>query len=142
MLFHLLLSTLQSDQYWLSCCETKPKIGRCSQCHNEYWFDCKVENRRWESTQNYLLYVCIILWYDQNSNTYLEPKFWVCENEPQLYLEPSQKPISWCAVQVTTPPRQRGLGFWTGLESNQTVCLVQTWTAGRLPGPVANTNPI
>jgi len=25
------------------------------------------------------VYVYIILWYDQNSNTWLEPKFWVCE---------------------------------------------------------------
>jgi len=31
------------------------------------------------------------------------------------------------------------LGFWQGLEPNQTEPLVKTRTAGGLPGPVANT---
>jgi len=35
--------------------------------------------------------------------------------------------------------RSCGLGFWTIVEPNQTVFLVQTRTAGRLPGHVANT---
>ena len=38
------------------------------------------------------------------------------------------------------PPRVSGSGFWPGLEPNRPVCAVQTRTAGRLPGPVANTN--
>jgi len=38
------------------------------------------------------------------------------------------------------PPREGGSGFWTGLEPNWPVFLVQTRSAGGLPGPVANTN--
>jgi hypothetical protein len=38
------------------------------------------------------------------------------------------------------PPRQSGSGFWTGLELNRSDFLFQTWTAGGLPGPVANTS--
>jgi len=37
------------------------------------------------------------------------------------------------------PPRVCGSGFWTGLEPNRQIFAVQTQTAGRLPGPVANT---
>jgi len=37
------------------------------------------------------------------------------------------------------PPRSSGSGFWTVLEPNRTVFLVQTRTAGGLPRPVANT---
>jgi len=37
------------------------------------------------------------------------------------------------------PPRVRGLGFWMVLEPNRPVFVVQTRTAGGLPGPVANT---
>jgi len=36
-------------------------------------------------------------------------------------------------------PRVSGTGFWTVLEPNRPVFAVQTWTAGGLPGPVANT---
>ena len=32
-----------------------------------------------------------------------------------------------------------GVGFWMGLEPNPSVFVVQTQTAGRLPGPVAKT---
>jgi len=41
---------------------------------------------------------------------------------------------------VSGPPRSSGSGFWTVLEPNRTVFLVQTQTAGRLPGPIANTS--
>jgi hypothetical protein len=37
------------------------------------------------------------------------------------------------------PPRSSGLGYWTVLELNCTVYLVQTHTAGGLRRPVANT---
>jgi len=36
-------------------------------------------------------------------------------------------------------PRLCGSGFWTVLEPNWTIFLVQAWTAGGLPRPVANT---
>ena len=36
-------------------------------------------------------------------------------------------------------PSQRGSGFWPGNEHNRTEPPVKTRTAGRLPGPVANT---
>jgi len=36
-------------------------------------------------------------------------------------------------------PRSSRSGFWKVPEPNRTVFPVQTWTAGRLPGPVANT---
>src|SRR5258705_500873 len=35
--------------------------------------------------------------------------------------------------------RCSGSGFWTGLEPNQTVLEVQTWTDRWLPGPIAYT---
>jgi len=38
------------------------------------------------------------------------------------------------------PPRVYGSGFWPVLEPNRPVFAVQTWTAGGLPGPVANTS--
>ena len=37
------------------------------------------------------------------------------------------------------PPSSSASGFWTVLEANRTAFPVQIWTAGRLPGPVANT---
>ena len=37
------------------------------------------------------------------------------------------------------PPRSSGSGFWTVQDPNRTDFLVQTRTAGGLPGPVANT---
>jgi len=37
------------------------------------------------------------------------------------------------------PPWRRGSGFWTVLELNWSVFEFWTWTAGGLPGPVANT---
>jgi hypothetical protein len=37
-----------------------------------------------------------------------------------------------------SPSSSSGLGFWTGLELNQTVFIVQTWTVWGLPGSVAN----
>jgi len=39
-------------------------------------------------------------------------------------------------------PRSSGLGFWTVLELNWTIFPVQTWIAGRLPGPAANTRQL
>ena len=36
-------------------------------------------------------------------------------------------------------PRVSGSGFCPGLELNRPVFAVQIWTAGELPGPVANT---
>ena len=40
------------------------------------------------------------------------------------------------------PPRLSGSGFWTVLEPNRPGFAGQTRTAGRLPGPVANTSSI
>jgi len=37
------------------------------------------------------------------------------------------------------PPRSSGLGFWRVPEPNRNIFLVQTQTAGGLPGPVAHT---
>jgi len=140
MLFHLPFSTLRSDQYSLSCCEITLKISRVLQWQNEYWLDHKVENRRWNSMQNCIVYTYIIMWYDRNSNTYLEPKVWIRKNEAVLYVEPNQTTASLCQVWVTTPPRQCELGIWTGLEPNATISLVQTQTADGLPWPVADTS--
>jgi hypothetical protein len=44
-----------------------------------------------------------------------------------------------CPVQVTTPATQIGSGYLPGLEPNGTEPPVENRTAGRLPGPVANT---
>jgi len=37
-------------------------------------------------------------------------------------------------------PRGSGSGYWTGLGPNRTVIVAQTLTAGRSPGPIANTS--
>jgi hypothetical protein len=37
------------------------------------------------------------------------------------------------------PPLVSGSGGWPGFEPNRTVFTIETWTAGRLPRPVANT---
>ena len=69
ILCHLLFSTLQSDQYSLRHSEKRPIFCVISQQLNQYWPDRNVENRRWKSMQNWIFYVYIILWYNQNSNT-------------------------------------------------------------------------
>jgi len=118
MLCHLLFSTLRSDPYSLSCCDILPTVGQFNQWHNKYWSDRKVENSSWKSMQNCILYIYIKLWYDQNSNAQLEPKFWVRENEAPLYVEPGKETACLYPVRVTTQPKQTGSGFWTGLELN------------------------
>jgi len=81
---------LQSDQYLLSHCETCPILGVISQQPKEYCSHCKSETGRWKSTQNCILYIWKTLWYNKNSKTQLEPKFWVHEN-----VEPAQKLLFW-----------------------------------------------
>jgi len=39
---------------------------------NEYWSDHKSESVRWKSGENCTIYILIMSWYDQNSNTCLE----------------------------------------------------------------------
>jgi hypothetical protein len=36
---------------------------------SEYWSHGILENGRWKIIQHCIIYICIILWYDQNSNT-------------------------------------------------------------------------
>jgi len=45
------------------------KNGALSQQLNKYCSDCKLENGGWKSIQNCMMYIYIILWDDQNSNT-------------------------------------------------------------------------
>jgi len=82
----------------------------------------------------------IILWYDHNSNTELEPKFCVRENDARLHGEPGQKTVGLCLVRVPTPARQSGLGFWPCLEPNQNEPWATNRSARGLPGTFANTN--
>ena len=56
-----------------------------------------------------------------------------------VQFQPGQIPTVQCPVRVTTPARQSGSAFWMGLDQDGTGYPVQTRTAGRLPGPVANT---
>jgi len=64
--------------------------------------------------------------------------------EPKI--ETDRSSHTWQTQQVDRygpgfgPPRRCGSGFWTVPEPTQTVVLVQTRTAGGLPGPVANTS--
>ena len=64
----------------------------------------------------------------------------------ELEIRPNRSSQTWYNPQVNGygarfgPPKGSGSGFWTVLEPNRTVVLVQTWTAGGLPGPVANTS--
>ena len=53
--------------------------------------------------------------------------------------QPGQKPMVLCPAWLTNLPRHSASGFWPGLEPNRQFFAVQTQTAGRLPGPVANT---
>lgn len=96
------------------------------------------ENGGWKSVENRIFYVYIVLRYDPNSNTQLELKGWVCQNEALLYDKPGQKTPDLCPVQVITPPRQSQSGFWMDLKPNRTFFPVQTLTNGGLPGLVAN----
>jgi len=115
MLFHLLFSTLRSNQYSLSCSKIMPKIGHHSQWHNQYWLDRKVENCRSKSMQKFMFYLYIILWYDQNSNTWLESTFWVGE-----IVEPAKRPwVQWGSV------------FWWGKTCFNGSSLVRTRTRYR-----------
>jgi len=117
MLFHLQFSTLQSDQYSSCHCKKCPMFGVISQQPNEYWSDYKVENRTWKSMQNCMYYIYIILWYNQNSNTQLEPKFRVGE-----IVEPAKKPPVGC-----------GSVFWCGKTHCNSSSLVPTWTRNWTP---------
>jgi len=119
ILFYLVFSTLQSNQYSLKCCEIMPKIGRFSQWCYDHWLDRKVENSRWNSKQNCIFYIYIILWYDQNSDTELEEKFLVSK-----ILEVAKIPLFRCgsvfwwgktrrnrsSLDPTQTPPNRGFG--------------------------------
>jgi len=89
-LFHRLHSNVRSDLYSLSYCEKRPFFGFLSWQLAEYWSDCKFKNRRWNRMQNCIIYIDIILGYNQDSTTELEPEFWVRKNEALLYVHPSQ----------------------------------------------------
>ena len=119
MLFHLLFSTLRSNQSSLSCCEITPNIGCCPQWRNEYWLDRQVHNRRWKSMHNCRCYVYITLRYDRNWNIESEPKFWLGE-----IVEPARKTWVRCVLvcwwgntrpngsrSVSTPTRNRTADF-------------------------------
>jgi len=63
-----------------------------------------------------------------------------CKVGTVVQFQPSQKPTVLCLVRVTTTPTQCSSGLSTSLELNRTVSPVETWTAARSPGPVANTS--
>ena len=57
----------------------------------------------------------IISWYDQNTNTEFEPKFWVCED-----VKRAKTPWVWC-----------GLDYWWGNTCCNDSSSVPTWTRNR-----------
>jgi len=65
--------------------------------------------------------------------------------EPEIWLNVSSH--IWCNPWVDgygsgfASLRGARSGFWTGRELKRPIFAVQTWTAGRLPGPVPNTDP-
>jgi len=140
MLFHLPFTHSQSDHYSSSRCKRRRIFRVISLQLNEWSSDRKLVNSRIKSIQNCIIYIYSILWYNHNSNTWLEPKFWVDHNEPLQYDKPGQRTTGLCPVWVTTRPRWRSSVHWTGLEPSRTVYAVHTRTAGGLPGPVANTS--
>jgi len=83
MFFNLLLSYLRSDRYLYSHSEKHPIFSVIAERLNKYWSDRELKNRMWPSIQNCILYVYIMLWYDQNSRTYLEQNLWDCQNVGQ-----------------------------------------------------------
>lgn len=66
---------------------------------------------------------------------------------PEPRIEPASFSQAWSNQRVDgygsgfSQPSVHGLGFGKGLEPNQSVFAVPTWTAGALPGTVANTIP-
>jgi len=64
------------------------------------------------------------------------------ETEPEIgpngSRETQQQPLGDGYASGIGLPRHRGSGLWTGPELNRPIFLVQILTAGRLPGPVAN----
>jgi len=64
--------------------------------------------------------------------------------EPEIQTDGSIKTLQDQQVEgfgsMFGPPSGSTLGFWSGPEQHRPVFVVQTRTAGRLPGPVANTS--
>jgi hypothetical protein len=48
----------------------------------------------------YIFYICSILWYNPNTNTKLEPKFWAHANEALWYTKYGQNTTVFWRVQV------------------------------------------
>jgi hypothetical protein len=66
-----------------------------------------------------------------------------CRNrkvETAVWFQPGQKTLHFMSGQGTHLTKQRGSGFWTGLEQYQTHCPVQTPTAVRVLRLIGNTN--
>jgi len=93
MPFHLPFSNLWSDQYSLSYTENPSIFSVIWQQLKEYWSDCESENGRWKSIPNCKPYVYVILRYDWNSNSWLEPTFWVPRNEVVMYAQHGLKTV-------------------------------------------------
>jgi len=65
---------------------------------------------------------------------------WNCKSGTAVRFQPREILSVLCPGRVTIHRDTSGSGFWPGLDMDQTEPPVKTRTAGRLPGPIANTN--
>jgi len=61
------------------------------------------------------------------------------QNGPAVQVLPGQKTQGFGVVRVTNPPRHSGSGFWPCNDPNRTEPPAKNQTAGKFPGPIANT---
>jgi len=123
-LFHLPLSDLRSDQYWLSCCWKPANLAENMVLfHSDFTNIGQITNlkaggeRAHETAQfTYWPYHNTIITQILNWSQRCRNRIFGTAGR----FQPGQKPTVLCPVRVTTPPRQHWSGFWPGLEPNRT----------------------
>jgi len=98
-----------------------------SQPLNEYQSDRKSESGRWKSEYDCTIYVLIMLWYDQNSKTQLEPKEW--------------EPYIWNCGPVPTQPNTCSSKSGLGNKPTKTQRVRFSAGSGTEPNRTAGQNP-
>jgi len=112
----------------------------CGRVHVSVCFDHEggqyIKNNQWFTNVNILQLTVAYLNATRDSET------WNAETEIGTDGSSQSRQTVWVDGYRSGfgPPRGSKSGFWMGLECNRPVFAVQTRTAGRLPGPVADTS--
>jgi len=142
-LFHLPISDLWSDQYSLSGYRKPGNFGWKlplfhSHSRNISWIaNLKAGDDRATRTAQSTFWS-----YPDTISTEILNWSESCRNrkyETTVQVHPGQKTMGFCPVWVITPPRPGRCSFWLGLEPDWTILPVQTQTAARFSGPIADT---